>query len=35
MPVLGNHDPAVFALQAVHNLREPVLDVGERHLLRD
>jgi hypothetical protein len=33
--VLGDHDASVLALQAVYDLREPVLDVGEGHLLSD
>ena len=30
--MLGNHDTTMLALKAVHNFREPVLDVRERHL---
>jgi len=29
MAVLGDHDAAVLAFQAVHDLREPVLHVRE------
>jgi hypothetical protein len=34
MAVLGYDDTAVLSFQPVHDLREPVLDIGERHLLR-
>jgi hypothetical protein len=33
MAVLGDHYPAVLAFQPVHDLREPVLDLCQRHLL--
>src|SRR5262249_37078847 len=33
MAMLGDHHAAVLALQAVHDLREPVLHVREGHLL--
>jgi hypothetical protein len=33
--VLGDHDAAVLAFQAVHDLREPVLHIREGHLLTD
>ena len=33
MAVLGDHYPAVLAFQPVHDLREPVLDLRQRHLL--
>jgi hypothetical protein len=31
--VLSDHYPAVLAFQPVHDLREPVLDLRQRHLL--
>jgi hypothetical protein len=33
--MLGDHDAAMLALQVVHDLRKPVLNVRERHLLTD
>jgi hypothetical protein len=33
MAMLGDHHAAVLALQAVYDLREPVLHVREGHLL--
>jgi hypothetical protein len=35
MPVLGDDYPAVLTFQAVYNLREPVLHVGQGHLLKN
>ena len=32
--MLGYDDAAVLSFQAVHDLGEPVLDVGKWHLLR-
>jgi hypothetical protein len=35
MAVLGDYHAAVLPFQTVHDLREPVLDVREGHLLRN
>ena len=35
MAVLGDHNATVLTLQAVHDLREPVLNVRQGHLLRN